>query len=232
MDNDSDSDLKKQKPGEIIDEITQDLGQLHGELTEGAELTGYALQCYRSMRKRWEDIESSPEHPDKETFLETSVASLEVNRNAIRGIRIQASETLRKVPFVARHAHSFFAGTASTESMLSLRNFEFVPPTPPLKVFSENGETYADRFARFDTALGKTYRAISEILYGTRSDPERAALYLIRHAFDHFFNKLAPDDKVIPSQFFRTKEGNKPDQIHRKEKRYSGQSLLPSREEL
>jgi hypothetical protein len=79
-------------------------------------------------------------------------------------------------------------------------------------------QAYVERFFRFDHALGKTYQKIWETLYGTRADPGRGALYLIRQAFDHLFDKLAPDDEVRKSSYWTQKEHGKENQVWRDER--------------
>lgn len=80
-------------------------------------------------------------------------------------------------------------------------------------------KAYAQRLALVDPALGKTYQGIWEALYGTDADPERAATYLMRQAFDHFFSKFAPDDAVrnSPSRQ-KNVEGKKDNQVTRSER--------------
>ena len=75
-----------------------------------------------------------------------------------------------------------------------------------------------DRLRKLDPALADTFGAIKEVLYGTKSDPERAALYLIRQMFDHFFGLLAPDDLVRKSPYWEKKKGNNPDLVSRMER--------------
>lgn len=76
----------------------------------------------------------------------------------------------------------------------------------------------AERLSKLDPQLGKVYQQIWESLYGTTAEPERTALYQMRQAFDHLFEILAPDDQVRKSAYFVKKEGNKPDQVDRKER--------------
>lgn len=82
----------------------------------------------------------------------------------------------------------------------------------------EQQTEFIERLSHLDPEIGNVFRAISEILYGTRSAPERAALYLMRQAFDHFFGKLAPDDQVRESPYWTEKKGDKPNQITREER--------------
>ncbi|MBW8002952.1 MAG: hypothetical protein FVQ80_13185 [Planctomycetes bacterium] len=78
---------------------------------------------------------------------------------------------------------------------------------------------YGDRFLKFDQALGKTYQEVDEILFGTRSDPERAASYMIRQVYDYLISILAPDDVVRESRFFSLKsEPGKENTVSRMER--------------
>jgi hypothetical protein len=213
------SDRKKYKPTEIIDEITHDLSKLRDDLAEGATLTGYALESFRGARQHWEDIESlSSDHPDKDTFIQASGESLAASRDEIRGVRVRASEVLRKIPSIASSSYVFTTSTDSSMSMLDIRTSLSAPPAPPPRLSREEPESYHDRFQRFDKDLGATYSAISEALYGTKSDPERAALFLMRQAFDHLFDKLAPDAQVRSSKFWHPKAGDNLNQVYRIER--------------
>lgn len=79
-------------------------------------------------------------------------------------------------------------------------------------------DKYSEKLRALDPELAVLYRGISGIFFGTIESGERGALGNARQLFDHFFEKLAPDEEVRKSQHFRTKEGDKPDQVHRRER--------------
>jgi len=56
------------------------------------------------------------------------------------------------------------------------------------------------------------------VLYGTRSDPERVALYEMRQTYDHFFACLAPDEEVRKSKYYHEKSGNDKGKVFREER--------------
>src|SRR5690606_10251791 len=69
-----------------------------------------------------------------------------------------------------------------------------------------------------DPSLAATYREIRQAYHGTTADPARAALGLMRQVFDHFFDKLAPNDVVRTSQYWKPKRGLDPNQVTRRER--------------
>jgi hypothetical protein len=215
--NDTDS-LKKEKPVELIDEITQDLDQLHGDLLEKAGAVGYARDTFRAVRPLWEKIEgTSFQHSEAATLVASSALSLVATRDWIRGIRTQTAETLEGIPEIGRSAGTFATSSCASVSLVFTSSPSFSLPVPPPSL-GDTWENYSKRFSKFDSALGDTYRAIYEALYATRANPERTALFLMRQAFDQFFGKLAPDEKVRSSKYWRRKEGDNPNQVYRRER--------------
>ncbi len=100
------------------------------------------------------------------------------------------------------------------ESQKPLLNF----PPQPTSWTPDRKDNYAKRLDKLDPEIGKTYRSVWEILYGTKDSPERNAMFAMRQVFDHLFRKLSPDNEVRNSEFFKPKEGNNPNQIYRKER--------------
>jgi len=64
-----------------------------------------------------------------------------------------------------------------------------------------NDDSYAAKMSRLDPALGATYQAVNEVVYGTTHDPARGGLFLLREAFNQLFSIIAPDDEVRNSAF-------------------------------
>lgn len=91
-------------------------------------------------------------------------------------------------------------------------------PKPPSFWPRDRFDKYALRLDKLDCELGKVYRSIWSSLLGNQENPERAAMYQMRHTYDTFFAIIAPDDKVRESLYFRKKTGKEPEKVSRKER--------------
>ncbi len=106
---------------------------------------------------------------------------------------------------------------SSTDSFV--RDNDRIQLMIPIITENEDQSTkFNEHIAELDKDLAKTYQEIWEVLYATRSDPDRGALYLIRHAYDQLFRCLAPDSEVRNSPYWKEKFGDKPNQIYRNER--------------
>lgn len=61
---------------------------------------------------------------------------------------------------------------------------------------SDREDTYARKFAAFDSELGQLYQQVLETQRRTTSHPHKSVLPNIRQLYDHLMRKLAPDDAV------------------------------------
>lgn len=207
-----------ERPEQIIDDIVADLDSLHGSFVNSAEQVGFTLNLFHQVRPLWEDLgKASTDNPEAAALFTSGIDVLKTFRDELH---------LRRDELEPALDFRDIAGTANYISSASLATGTFFQdvthtlPPPPYHFSSPNEQrSYAKRFSKLDPELGKTYRAIGEALYSTRANPERAALYLIRQAFDHFFDKLAPDDEVRKSQYWKPKsEEGKENQVHRIER--------------
>lgn len=221
MENEKDSEELK-NPEMIIDEIVENLDSIHSELTESTQEIGYSRETFRNMRPFWQDLQRlAPQHPDAEVLLSRGGSFLKIYREEIGDLRQRLDPPMRAVRSAALSAHTFVTTVNFTASLMTdteVISFITLPPNPPKFLEPSAKESYADRFSKLDAAVGDTYCEICEALYGTRSDPERAALFLIRQAFDQLFAKLAPDVEVRASEFWQPKKGGNPEQVWREER--------------
>jgi hypothetical protein len=119
---------------------------------------------------------------------------------------------------VAGTIDTFSATTNVFSTTITVANVGEIPYVPsPFRTEAEQS-ILANRLAKLDPVLGNVYHQIWEVLYTTRSEPERTALYQMRQAFDHLFSCLSPDDAVRASQYWKQKEGDKLNQIDRRER--------------
>jgi hypothetical protein len=88
------------------------------------------------------------------------------------------------------------------------------------------------RFEKIDPSLASVAKQTWECLYGTVSEPERSALFMMRQTWDHLFGAIAPDAAVRDSEFFIEKEGEKPDMVTREDRlRYAIETRISDSED-
>ncbi len=210
---------KSEKPEKIIDDIVTRLDDMHRSLVDGATYVGYARDAFRTIRPMWVSLGNSGiTDPVGASIYASAVNFLSAFRDEVRAQQSSVIVLSGLLQQTSGSVVSFINASGATASFIpnvSVIPFSenYVPfPSPDLH------KSYAERFSRFDQALGKTYQEIWEALYGTRADPERGALYLVRQAFDHLFDKLAPDDEVRRSSYWTQKERGKENQVWREER--------------
>lgn len=209
-----------EKPEQIIDEIVSDLDAMHSLFVDGATHIGYSRDALRAVRPTWEDLRNAvTDDPDATSIYSSGVDFLVAFRDELRARKDLVTPLPVLFQATSGSVSTFVNVTGTTVSSISsIANISLPQDYPALLSPPGQHESYAERFSRFDPAFGNTYREIWEALYSTRSDPERAALYLIRQAFDHFFGRLAPDDEVCQSPYWKQKTGDKPYQVTRRER--------------
>jgi len=149
--------------------------------------------------------------------------SLGVELNRLNEIAGGSASHLRAVV----HTTGSFGGSTDAASYLADIGGNIDLPDLPLPLPRNTDETYVSKLKKLDPALAASYEQIWETIYGTSSDKFRAALYMMRQVYDHFFATLAPDEEVRESEFWRPKETDKPNQIYRSERvRYAAAKHL------
>ena len=211
-----------ENPEHIIDEIDSMFGDLKSRFVEGAIYFGQEQERIQIIRPEWQKLSSADvSDPEHAQIYASGVHALAAYRDEIReyknSVYLQIDDILRYSPSTG--------GTISVTSSTSTLTVSSVisTPTPNLPSYIlepsiEENKEIQNKLTNIDPALEKTYSAIREVLYGTVSDPERAALYLIRQTFDHFFGTLAPDDAVRTSKFFKPKVDQDKDKVTRHER--------------
>jgi hypothetical protein len=219
------------KMKEIAEEAADILDDYRKAYSEKAQDAGYSRDLLRGAAGYYGRL---PNHPG----LETSVTSLAAFRDYLK----EKGEDVKSAPTFAGTSFTVVT-TASAASAVSIRSLDMpsVPSMPsfpgrlghsPIRgglsyqftfgppPFEPPGAelTYAGHLDKLDPELGRVYRSVWETLRGTTFNPERIALEQMRQAFDHFFDRLAPDDEVRSSPHFSRKEGADPNKIHRRER--------------
>jgi hypothetical protein len=116
-----------------------------------------------------------------------------------------------------RPSYIAYSSTTTAGLTVSAINPGFIPPAfvPPWKTNSE----FKRKISKLDKELGKTYRSVWEVFYGTTKSPEKSALSNMRQTYDHFFRILSPDVEVRKSDYFQKKEDEQnPNMVYRSER--------------
>ena len=202
-----------------FDEAQKHASELKSQFAKAAATFGQVSLVLETTRPYWVQLAAEgANHIGSESILCSGVASVHQMKNALADFKTHAPFPVDKIYNIALSASAFGSNTAATGSLITLHDtsqFD-VRAIPIPEIFEE--KNLADRFSGLDPALGKVCAQIFESLYGTVSDPERAAFFMIRQTWDHLFNKLAPDAEVRASQFWKKKTGDKPDLVTRGER--------------
>jgi len=216
--NDDKQQVNSEKPEEIIDDMVARLDAMHRTLVDEATHVGYARDAMLAIRPQWVSISNaSTTNPEAAQIYASGLNLLATLRDEVRARQSAVAPLSGLFQPTSGSVAGFINATGTTASFIPSvysAPTNYVPFPMP-----DQHEAYVERFTKLDATLGKTYLEIWEALYGTRAEPERAALYLIRQAFDHFFEKLAPDDEVRKSPYWAKKtEPGKENHVWRDER--------------
>jgi hypothetical protein len=221
-----------EKPEDIIDDITKTLDGLHANLVEDATKVGEARDQFEAVKPYWVGFSNaSTSDPDAAEVYQLAVNVLSSVRDDYKSIAEQQSSVRGLLGTVSTSAVLAVSSTGSTADI-------FAPQIIPSKkewlqpINQARREKTRNGLMRLDPSLSlvKTYDGIWEVLYATRSDPERGSLFMFRQVFDHFFGVLAPDDKVRASKFWHKKGEPDPEQVERIERIEYAASIHVKRE--
>jgi len=218
MDDPATEPIDEERPHDIIDGIEETLDKLHSEFTEAATVIGQEKERIHAIRPVWQVLaDADTDSPEYANVFHTGVHALAAYRDQLNDIRGQYGTLGSRVREISASTDSTVAITAVTQSFFT-KGLVSVTPAPPTLPPRDEATDVEAALRRLDPALLATYLGVREALYGTRSDPERAALYEIRQVFDHFFSILAPDEQVRDSKYWSPKEGDKPKMVTRDER--------------
>jgi hypothetical protein len=220
MDNNKFSD--NEKPEEIIEQIENILDSLHKDLTQDAIEVGQAKDRFKAIKPLWENLgNASTEDPDAAQIYHSGTLALSSIRDDYKSIAQDYLHHHDAMETILPSSDSTVSLTNSTATILITKtNNRIVNGIDgifePINI--SRREKTRHRLNKLSTEIAETYDSIWEVLYGTRSNPERGSLYLIRQVFDHLFGVLAPDNEVKLSKFWHPKDENEPHQVTRSER--------------
>jgi len=202
-----------------FDEAIGMADSLHQDLVDGAQRLGYARDVLLHSKPYWVKLaEMSEGTPAVTPIADSGAKFIRAYRDELAGLREQTDIPLSGLNAAAGSAVWFSATSGSVSSIVRVPEAGEIPYEACPFHIEVGLPVYADRFAKLEPALGDSYRQIWEALYGTRADPERSALFLMRQAFDHLFGCLAPDDDVRNSKYWYPKRRDKANQVDRAER--------------
>jgi len=202
----------------IFDTAEESAEKLHTSIVESAQYAGLILQVIKVSRRVYMVLaRRSLEEPK---FLPLVVGGMEIISYLTKNLEEIFNQYEKPKIYLRASADtaSTFLYSSGTSTQFEKTLQDEISPYLPEILLNRDRDSYAKRLETIDMSLGKTYKEAWESYYGTKSDPLRSALFLMRQTFDHFFNTLAPDDKVRASQYWGPKKGDEPYQIHRVER--------------
>ncbi|MDO8413305.1 MAG: hypothetical protein Q7S51_05895 [Gallionellaceae bacterium] len=212
--NESDPD----RPGRIVAaarDISKFLGERQRHYSQRAQDFGYSKEVFDTVAPNFEGAIDYSGFSGTEESLKKFDLFLRVRETRADALAFDVSSA----------SYAVTSNASATSAMMAMTLFDidardrkvFTPPPPPSWTQGRINE-YAVKLERLDPELGNLSRGVWQTFYSGTDNAERASLALMRQLYDHFFSILAPDEDVRNSKYFTKKEGEKPLQIHRKER--------------
>lgn len=207
-----------EEPEYIIDDIENTLDGLHARLLRDTTEIGQVRDVYKAIRPYWERIgNTSSDDPFTAQIYSSGVDVLISIRDDIRNIADQYPSVSNLLGTIYPSTDLVVSTTDTTAGFIL--HSTVLPEAEWLQPVDKSKRDKTSKYLqRMDPGLAESYDEIWEVLYGTRSDPERGSLFLIRQVFDHLFSILAPDKEVRESNFWQPKKEPNQNQVTRKEK--------------
>lgn len=188
-------------------------GERQREHAQIASDFGYSKEVLETVASNYAKLSDDPIYAATE-------ASLTKFEAFVRGRQQEAQRFRFDVASAAYAIGTTTSSTATAVCIVDSAAFAQAHklPDPPPTWPTNRTQAYADRLSKLDPELGSLLRSAWQSFYGGAENAERAAMLSMRQLYDHFFALLAPDAEVRCSGFFRSKSGDNPDQVHRKER--------------
>lgn len=209
-------EYSKENLDQAFEEALTAAQHLRSKITALAEDTGYILYAISATKPQLEELfERAEIDPSAYPIVASGIdylrglsGELNVLNEATEKSAIQFGPTMNSM---GTFAVSIYSGTA-----LWNPTFKPQPISPPPN--RKSRDYYLARLMRLNPTLANSYDQIWQTYLGTSSEPHRAALFMMRTLFDNFFAWLAPDEEVRKSKYWKSKDGDKPNQIWRNER--------------
>lgn len=200
----SEFDQRAQQAQDILIESSVALGNVRNRVRKiGDALSGVA--------------ERAVDEPDLRPPLASGLQFLGALGNEVGGIIVGGGSIAAGVGLISSSVSTFSGASAAIAGIGSACSVD-QGSCLAANISETDIRTISEKFKKLSPALRAAYEQVWQSYHGTTADPLRGALPLMRHTFDHFFEILAPDDRVRKSVHWQRKTGDKPDQIHRRER--------------
>jgi hypothetical protein len=218
MEEEEQKTLPPEKVSEAFAAAEQEAARIQQAHLEAAQHAGYARAAIHAMAPFYvEAAKLSEDLPQVIPFVASGVKLVDSLADELGNLYTQVAPILPQAHSISGSVVTLVTSTSATSDIflpgvVDLEPFE----APPFFAPDENA-TY-DVLQKIDPPLAETYREVGQTLHGTTADPARAAIASMRQTLDHFFAKLAPDDDVRASPYWKPKYGPDPYQITRRER--------------
>jgi hypothetical protein len=185
-------------PREDIEALETNLGKAREHLAGATSELGYQLDVVKVTRPYWESVSPASGMP---------VASGAV---VLHTWREQSEALARESERVARQITNM-SGTASYVAANTGTLSQIYPVSPPIDIgaiqritVQRSEQDFVEKgLMKIDNHLARTYATIWQYIRYPAFDPMRGPLFLMRQVFDHFLDKLAPDNEVQSQPSFQ-----------------------------
>jgi hypothetical protein len=184
----------------MLDELDDKLKKLQNNYMEKAFVIGYIRKTTSYTRRviSARSALSGTTYPVEEVFgsagslLDSMVTEVKQMNASVK----KDNESISSLVFSAESA--YFAADSLVGLIPGFKTEERKPERPEVKFvwFEEDKEGAEENYNRLDKELGKEYKQLMQIEYGTNAEPIRPMMYLARQLFDHTIALLAPDSDI------------------------------------
>jgi hypothetical protein len=209
-------EYSKEDLDKAYEEASDAVNHVHKDLSEAAENTGYVARVISLAKPQLDNLfHKAQSDPSIYPIVASGIEYLNSLANEFKDLKKSTSEVKVILNFATNSTSTF---SSSTGSASILWNPEYTLEPFLLPPNRETREYYAAKLENCDPSLAKSYNQIWESHLSASSDPQRAALYMMRTFYDNFFAWIAPDDEVRASPYWHKKIDEKPNQIWKSER--------------
>lgn len=200
---------------QIFEDALEAAKRVHSKITSLAEDTGYAVNAISVSKPHLDGLfNEAITNPSVYPFVASAIDTLRGLSDQFVNLEYLSDDYANQVSAVVNLTGTFSGSTGTGVAIFSIDE----PGPFSLPPNRESRDIYSDKLQKLNPTLSTSYDQVWQTYYGTISEPHRAALFMMRTLFDNFFAWIAPDDEVRDSEFWARKEGDKPNQIWRRER--------------
>jgi len=202
------SQTENVKSEELINEyeiLLSKLQRIHNFHIDMATRSGFALHAARIAMNNFEIIcDNLNEHPEYGPVMSSAYESaISMNQMLV----VPDIDFIEDVEGMTTISHSLLTTCSTSGSIANTIDKDSSSSIDTPSFLKADGDVTYEKLKKLNPPLAETYREIEQVYYATNADNIRAALSMMRQAFDHFFNILAPDVDVRFSNFWEEKTG-------------------------